>query len=137
MPGMNAEVVVRIAGRASVVVVPSGAVVTPGDASAAASLVGATRSMASTPATAVGAVAAEGRMGVVFVQGATGVESRNVVLGLSDWDYTEIISGLADGEKVILISVARMREQQDRDTPSLFGGRGGDDDDDAPAQRGS
>lgn len=35
-----------------------------------------------------------------------------VLLGLNDWDYTEIVRGLDVGEPVILMSVARLQAQQ-------------------------
>jgi HlyD family secretion protein len=34
------------------------------------------------------------------------------VLGLNDWDHTEVIRGLEPGEEVVLISVARLQQQQ-------------------------
>ncbi|AKQ65788.1 Macrolide-specific efflux protein MacA [Myxococcus hansupus] len=52
------------------------------------------------------------RMGVVFVQGAKGLEPRRVTLGLSDWESTEVVSGLEEGEQVMLISVAKLQQQQ-------------------------
>ena len=52
------------------------------------------------------------RMGVVFVQGAKGIEPRRVTLGLSDWESTEVVSGLEEGEQVMLISVAKLQQQQ-------------------------
>lgn len=55
---------------------------------------------------------AEARPALVFVQGANGVEPRRVVLGVSDWDHTEVIEGLEPGERVILMSIARMQQQQ-------------------------
>jgi HlyD family secretion protein len=55
----------------------------------------------------------EGRPAVVFVQGPRGPEPRAVVLGLNDWDRSEVLSGLEAGEGVILISVARLRQQQE------------------------
>jgi HlyD family secretion protein len=53
------------------------------------------------------------RPAVVFIRGAQGPEPRSVVLGLNDWDRTEVVSGLEAGEEVILISVARLRQQQE------------------------
>jgi HlyD family secretion protein len=53
------------------------------------------------------------RPAVVFVQGPKGPEPRAVVLGLNDWDRSEVVSGLEAGEQVILISVARLRQQQE------------------------
>ena len=55
-----------------------------------------------------------GHPGFVFVRGAAGPEARAVRLGVSDWDFTEVISGLAAGDSVYLISVARMQQQQQR-----------------------
>jgi HlyD family secretion protein len=52
------------------------------------------------------------RPGVVFVQSPQGPQVRRVTLGLSDWEYTEITSGLEAGEKVLLVSVAQLQQQQ-------------------------
>jgi HlyD family secretion protein len=52
------------------------------------------------------------RMGVVFVRNGASVEPRTVVLGLNDWDNTEVIRGIEPGEEVVLISVARLQQQQ-------------------------
>jgi hypothetical protein len=39
---------------------------------------------------------------------------RSVIAGLSDWEYTEVLSGLADGEKVLLLpSATVMRQEQE------------------------
>lgn len=54
------------------------------------------------------------RPGVVFVKGADGPEPKMVLLGLSDWDYTEVIRGLEPGSQVYLISVARLQQQQEQ-----------------------
>jgi HlyD family secretion protein len=61
-----------------------------------------------------GRVAATGdvRPGIVFVQGANGIEPRTVMLGVNDWDHTEVLRGLEAGEHVVLISVARLQQQQ-------------------------
>jgi HlyD family secretion protein len=52
------------------------------------------------------------RPGIVFVPGATGPEPRMVMLGVNDWDYTEVISGLKEGDKVFLMTAARLAQQQ-------------------------
>jgi HlyD family secretion protein len=52
------------------------------------------------------------RMGVVFVRTGATIEPRRAVLGLNDWDNTEVISGVEPGEEVVLISVARLQQQQ-------------------------
>ncbi|MBZ4420851.1 efflux RND transporter periplasmic adaptor subunit [Myxococcus sp. RHSTA-1-4] len=54
------------------------------------------------------------RPGIVFVQGPKGLEPRRVVLGLSDWESSEVVSGLEPGEQVLLISVAQLKQQQQR-----------------------
>ena len=35
-----------------------------------------------------------------------------VMLGVNDWDYTEVISGLKEGDKVFLMTAARLQQQQ-------------------------
>jgi len=74
----------------------------------------------------------EVRPAAVFVQTANGPQLRPVELGLNDWDKSEVVTGLKEGEKVILISVARLRQQQEdmmnrirqRSSPIPGGGRG-------------
>jgi len=63
------------------------------------------------PAQARGTDAAT-RPGVVFVESATAVEPRLVQLGLSDWEYTEIVTGLQEGERAKLVTVAQFNAQQ-------------------------
>lgn len=59
------------------------------------------------------------RQGVVFVQSATGPQPRRVTLGLSDWESTEVVSGLDDGEQVVLITVAKLQQQQQQSTERM------------------
>ncbi|MEJ2678982.1 MAG: hypothetical protein P8174_07910 [Gemmatimonadota bacterium] len=74
----------------------------------------------------------EVRRALVFVETPKGPEARPVELGLNDWDKSEVVSGLKEGERVILISVARLRQQQEdlmnrirqRSSPIPGGGRG-------------
>lgn len=54
------------------------------------------------------------RPGVVFVKTAEGPAPKLVLLGLSDWDYTEVVRGLEPGTEVYLISVARLQQQQEQ-----------------------
>ncbi|MFP5286727.1 MAG: efflux RND transporter periplasmic adaptor subunit [Thermoanaerobaculia bacterium] len=63
---------------------------------------------------AMNAGGGEVRPGVVFVEGTEGPIPKTVLLGLSDWDYTEVVRGLEPGEQVYLISVARLQQQQER-----------------------
>jgi HlyD family secretion protein len=69
--------------------------------------------------------AADVRPGVVFVQTATGIEPRRVVLGVNDWDFTEVVSGLDEGDQVVLISVARLQAQQQEFTDRMRERAGG------------
>jgi HlyD family secretion protein len=54
----------------------------------------------------------QNRPGVVFVPTATGPEPRNVMLGYSDLDYTEVVTGLKAGEQVYLVTAARLLQTQ-------------------------
>jgi HlyD family secretion protein len=63
--------------------------------------------------------------GVVFVKGANGPEPKFVLLGLSDWDYTEVIRGLQPSDQVYLISVARLKQQQTEFTDRMRQRAGG------------
>ena len=140
-PGMNAEVSIDIASRTGVVAVPNGAVVSLREAPSAGAVLGlkdadVRKSLAALrPEREAKGARGEGdeRPGVVFVQGAQGPEPKTVVLGLSDWDFTEVVRGLEPGKEVYLISVARLQQQQDQFTSrmreraggGMFGGGGG------------
>ena len=53
------------------------------------------------------------RMAVVFVRDTAGVVTpRTVTIGVNDWDYTEVVRGIEEGEQVMLMSVARLQQQQ-------------------------
>jgi HlyD family secretion protein len=132
-PGMNAEVAVEIAKRGQALTVPTGAVVAVADAPSAASLARVPQgALNAANAAAPETLPAGAQHAVLFVQGAAGVEPRRVVVGVSDWEHTEVLSGLKAGEKVMLLSVLRMRaEQDDNGPPNPFGGR----DDDEPAAK--
>ena len=58
-------------------------------------------------------------MGLVFVQRADSTyEARMVRLGVADYDFTEVLSGLEEGDRVALLSAAALQmqraENQDR-----------------------
>lgn len=70
---------------------------------------------------------------LVFVKDSTGFSPRMVRLGVTNYDYTEVVSGLKEGEQVALLASANLQqqrtEQQSRirsatSTP-LTGGGGG------------
>lgn len=76
------------------------------------------------------------RAQVAFVQTASGLEPRVVRLGISNFDYAEVLSGLEEGDKVALLSVAelqakraqdqnRLRQRMGTGLPGAGGGGGG------------
>ena len=78
-----------------------------------------------------GVSAQEARRAVVFVMAQDGtIEPRAVMIGLNDWDLTQVVSGLEEGELVALIGAAQLRATQDafleriRSRSSPFGGGG-------------
>jgi HlyD family secretion protein len=142
-PGMNAEVAIEIASRRDVITVPTTSVVEGRQAAATATLLGldpaAVRAELQPPGgrpaegspaeggAEEGGSAPEGRgrrrqqgtgdtrPGIVFLQEAGGLRARRVTLGLSDWEYTEVVSGLEGGEQVLQVSAAQMQQQQQKD----------------------
>jgi HlyD family secretion protein len=52
------------------------------------------------------------RPGIVFVPGPNGPEPRMVMLGVNDWEYTEVVGGLKEGDKVFMMTAARLAQQQ-------------------------
>ncbi len=70
------------------------------------------------PAGRNGARAAASRTGLVFVLRADSTyEARVVRLGVADYDYTEVLSGLEEGDRVALLSAAalQMQRQENQD----------------------
>ncbi|HVP15252.1 MAG TPA: efflux RND transporter periplasmic adaptor subunit [Terriglobales bacterium] len=66
-----------------------------------------------------------GQMQVTFVQTADGFEPRVVRLGVSDFDYAQVLSGLKEGDEVALLSVAEIqakRQQQQQQIRQRMGG---------------
>ena len=58
--------------------------------------------------------ARESRRAVLFVVGEDGtIEPRAVMIGLNAWDYTQVVSGVEEGEHVALIGAAQLRATQD------------------------
>ena len=67
---------------------------------------------------------------VVFVVVADEtIEPRGVMIGLNDFDFTEVVSGLEEGDLIATIGAADLRASQDemrnRGRPDFGGGRGG------------
>ena len=75
------------------------------------------------------------RAQVVFVKTAAGIEPRLVRLGLSDFDWSEVVSGVREGENVVMLGIAQAqasRNQQQSQIrqrvgtmPGGIGGAGG------------
>lgn len=68
------------------------------------------------------------KMGVVFVKNADeSLSPRAVILGISDWDYAEVLAGLQAGEEIALIGAAelqaRQQERMERMSQRMGGGR--------------
>jgi HlyD family secretion protein len=68
--------------------------------------------------TVAAGTASNGRSGrgqAVLVQTAKGLEPRLVRTGLSDFDYTEILDGLNEGDEVVLLSVLEQQAKRTAD----------------------
>lgn len=135
-PGMNAEVVIEVARVSDVVAISSDAVVSMRDAAGAARALGVAPEAiaqlrgnrdagAVRQASTRGSTGNAARAGVVFVDGANGVEPRQVQMGLNDWEYTEIVSGLIEGERARIITIAQFNAQQAQNAERLQRRAGG------------
>lgn len=69
----------------------------------------------------------------VFVLGADSIpEPRLVQIGIGDWDNTQVVSGIEEGETLVIVGAAQLQAQQDaflqrmrsRSGGSPFGGGG-------------
>ena len=56
---------------------------------------------------------------VVFVKTPRGLEPRIVRLGISDFDYVQVVDGLAEGDEVALLSVAEAQAKRQGDQAQL------------------
>lgn len=48
----------------------------------------------------------------VVVDAEGNLEPRAVILGISDWDYAEVLAGLKEGEELALIGPAQLQARQ-------------------------
>ena len=65
------------------------------------------------------------RSGLVFVEQGTGWKATTVRLGVANFDYTEVLDGLKEGDKVALLSVASLqakRQEQNDRMKKMIGG---------------
>ncbi len=131
-PGMNADVSILVAESKDVVAVPTGALRTDRDIATSASLVGldaatardqlkANALPAAAPATpspaAADAQAQKYRFSNrywVFVKEAGKPVARPVITGITDLDYSEVLSGLKMGDEVYLLPSSGLVETQQR-----------------------
>ncbi len=66
------------------------------------------------------------RRAVVFVVNAQGTpEPRAVQIGLNDYDHTEVVSGLVEGDQVALLGAAELQAQQQQFLDRVRQGGGG------------
>lgn len=56
--------------------------------------------------------AGAGQPQVAFVKTASGYEPRLIHVGVSDYEYTQVLSGLKEGEQVAMLSVAEIQAQR-------------------------
>jgi len=54
------------------------------------------------------------RAQVVFVKTAKGIEPRAVRIGLSDFDYAEVLDGVQEGEQVVMLGVAEAQASREQ-----------------------
>lgn len=64
------------------------------------------------PPPEAGAVRRRTRMGLVFVADSATYTPRVVQLGEGNYDYTEVVSGLKEGDKVVLLSALGLQAQR-------------------------
>ena len=53
------------------------------------------------------------------------LEPRPVRIGLSDWDYVQVVQGLEEGDEVAVIGAAQLQAQQDEFLQRIRDRRGG------------
>jgi HlyD family secretion protein len=66
-----------------------------------------------------------GRRGLVFVAKGTTFEPRIVTLGIANYDYTEVRSGLTEGEQVAIITAAALQQRRQEQLERFRGMTGG------------
>lgn len=84
------------------------------------------------PSPELGAMRQRTRTGLVFVAESNTYKPRVVQLGAGNYDFTEVVSGLKEGEKVVLLTALGMQAQREQmmdrvrqNTGPLGGGPGG------------
>jgi HlyD family secretion protein len=72
-----------------------------------------------------GGTGARVRPGMVFVAKGSTFEARMVMLGASNFDYTEVVSGLQEGEQVALLASLSLQAQRQQQTDRFRQNMGG------------
>ena len=65
------------------------------------------------------------RRGLVFVAKGATFEPRVVALGIANYDYTEVLSGLTEGEQVAIITAAALQQRRQEQLERFRGMTGG------------
>jgi hypothetical protein len=65
------------------------------------------------------------RPALVFVAKAKSFEPRSVMLGASNFDYSEVVSGLQEGEQVALLTSLALQAQRQQQNDRMRQGMGG------------
>lgn len=123
-PGMNADVEIRVAERAGVLAVPTGALRTPREIATAAGAVGLDEAtvrsqlgdgLKASGRGATGAAGYEyGGRYWAFVERDGKPVAVTVETGITNLEYNEVVAGLAQGDTVILLPSTGLLEQQAR-----------------------
>jgi HlyD family secretion protein len=87
---------------------------------------GAGAAVAAAPGAVPAAPARQTRPAAVFVLSESGApEPRLVQMGLGDWDNTEIVSGVEEGDELVIVSAAQLQAQQEAFLEQMRGRMGG------------
>ena len=65
------------------------------------------------------------RTGLVFLSVGGKYEPRVIRTGLASYDYTEVVSGLTEGEEVVLLTTAQLQQQQQQQRDQMRARQGG------------
>jgi HlyD family secretion protein len=105
-PGMNTEVEIHIGQRDDVLAVPNAALRTPRDVASAAKVLGLDSVTVARQLAAGGAArtAAAGAGAIVFVKRGRAIVAVPITTGLTDQDYMEVTTGLAEGDTVVVLT---------------------------------
>jgi len=117
-PGMNTEVEIHIGERQGVLAIPNAALRTPRDVASAAAVLGLdSQTVRRDHGTLHAAEASKGGGGsasagsassyIVFARRGGKIVAVPIQTGLTDLDYIEVTSGLADGDTVLVLAAAK------------------------------